>query len=139
MRVFGKGGVYFMQSAGEHYMQSRTLLAYMNHYKLKDSTGKKISLYDAYEVVKEEQNGVVVDAKLVLKQGLTKLDGTEFTAADSSDITYKVAKINQSLHGIYNNADKNAMQRYALGRLAFIFRKWMVPHYNRRFKGRGLL
>lgn len=135
IRVFGKGGVYFMQSAGEHYMQSRTLLAYMNHYKLKDSTGKKISLYDAYEVVKEEQNGVVVDAKLVLKQGLTKLDGTEFTAADAADITYKVAKINQSLHGIYNNADKSAIQRYALGRLAFIFRKWMVPHYNRRFKG----
>ena len=39
------------------------------------------------------------------------------------------------MHGIYNNADKSAIQKYALGRLAIMFREWMVPHYNRRFKG----
>lgn len=135
IRVFGKGGVYFMQSAGEHYMQTRTLLAYMNNYKLVDSTGKKVSLFEAFEVNKESQSGIVVDAKLVLKQGLKKSDGSEFTEKDVADITLRVAKINQSMHGIYNNSDKSAIQRYALGRLAMIFRKWMMPHYNRRFKG----
>lgn len=135
MRFFGKGGVFFMQSAGEHYMQTRTLLAYMNNYKLVDSSGKKVSLFEAFEVAKESQAGTIVDAKLVLKQGLKKADGTDFTEKDVADITYKVAKINQSMHGIYNNSDKSAIQRYALGRLAMIFRKWMMPHYNRRFKG----
>lgn len=135
MRFFGKGGVYFLQSAGEHYMQTRTLLAFMNNYKLVDSLGKKVSLFDAFEVAKEEQSGVIVDAKLVLKQGIKKADGSDFTESDITAITLKVAKINQGMHGIYNNNDKSAIQRYALGRLGMIFRKWMVPHYNRRFKG----
>lgn len=134
-RIFGKGSVYFLQSAGEHYMQSKTLLSYMSAYKVKDATGKEISLYDAYEVSKEIVDGKVVDAKLKLKDGVTKLDGSAFTEEDVMEITHKVAKINQGMHGIYNNADKSAIQKYALGRLAIMFRKWMVPHYNRRFKG----
>lgn len=135
LRVFGKGSVYFLQSAGEHYLQSRTMLAYMNAYKVKDSTGKILSLYDAYEVKKEIIDNKVVDAKLKLKEGVTKLDGSAFTEDDVRDITLKVAKINQGMNGIYNTSDKSAIQKYALGRLAIMFRKWMVPHYNRRFKG----
>ncbi len=135
VRFLGKGGVFFLQNAGEHYLQTKTLLAYMNHYKLVDSLGKEVSLFDAFEVVKDIQSGVVIDAKLQLKQGLKKVDGSEFTQIDISDITLKVAKINQSMAGIYNNSDKSAMQRYALFRLVILFRKWMVPHYNRRFQG----
>ena len=38
------------------------------------------------------------------------------------------------MHGIYNNADKAALQKLAIGRLAFMFRKWIKPALNKRFK-----
>ena len=135
MRIFGGANVMFLQSAGEHYMSTRTLLAYMNNYKVKDSTGKEITLYDAFEVKKVMKQGKLVDAHLDVKEGVTKLDGSKFGLDDIKEITFKVAKINQSLNGIYNRADKNAIQKWALGRLALLYRKWITPHVNRRLKG----
>lgn len=38
------------------------------------------------------------------------------------------------MHGIYNKADRNALQKLALGRLGMMYRKWMRSAYNRRFK-----
>ncbi len=134
-RIFGKAGVHFMMNAGVHYLDTRAMLAYLNAYKVKDARGKKISLYDAYRVEKTMIDGKVVDANLVLKDGITKLNGEEITSADIMDISYKIGKINQSLYGIYNDADKSSIQKWVLGRLGILFRKWMVPHYNRRFKG----
>lgn len=133
LKVFGKGGVFFMSSAGEHYLQSKLALAFLNAHKVL-LNGKEISLIDAYEVNKKVVGGKVVNGSLVLKEGVTNLDGSKFTETDRYNLQMKMAKINQSLNGIYNNADKSAIQRYSLGRLGILYRKWMVPHYNRRFR-----
>lgn len=45
----------------------------------------------------------------------------------------RIIGINQGLHGIYNKEDAALIQRYALGRLAMQFRKWMRKGWNRRF------
>jgi hypothetical protein len=37
------------------------------------------------------------------------------------------------MHGIYNKADRSAIQRLGLGRMAIMFRKWIKPSLNRRF------
>lgn len=133
-RFFGKGtSPYLLNMIGENWMQTRTLLAYMNAVKLKDKNGATIRLLDAYEKVDIVENGKKVDSRLKLKDGITKEDGTAFTQIDEDDITLKVAKINQFMHGIYNEEDKSAIQKYALGRMAMQFRKWMVPHYTRRY------
>ena len=49
----------------------------------------------------------------------------------------KSAKINQDLHGIYNQEDKAALQQYALGRLAIMYRKHIMPNLMKRWKGVG--
>lgn len=134
-RIFGKGSIYFMSDLGEHYMQNRTLLAYLNTVKLKAPNGKVVSMLDALEVVQHTVNGKVVDATLELKDGYVKTDGSRVTEEDFKNITYIVAKINQSMHGIYNRQDMNAIQQHSYGRLVMMFRKWMPPHFNRRFKG----
>lgn len=152
-RVFGKASVYFMTSMGEHYMSTRTLLAFMNTVKLKNKDGHECSLFDALEVFKykyeEQSDGTVkkvrvtnnsdaIDGELRIKEGYTKLDGSEFSLdehnAEFEFIISKVNAINKSLHGIYNKADMSAFQQTAMGRATIMFRKWMVPHYNRRFK-----
>ena len=45
----------------------------------------------------------------------------------------KTAKLNQQMHGIYNEQDKAAVYANALGRMVGQYRKWIKPSLNRRF------
>lgn len=105
-------------------MQSRSLLAYANSIKLKQN-GKDITLYDIFDIK---------DHRLILKENITKSDGTKFTMEDFHRFTLQARRINQKLHGIYNEADKSAIQQHSIGRAALMFRKWIEPGLNRRFQ-----
>lgn len=129
LRKFNLQSLYFLQSSGENYMQTRTALSLASNYKLK-LNDKEINLWDAYVTVVDEK-GI---SRLILKNGVTKLDGSKFTSKDELAFQNKSKAINQRLHGIYNQEDKNAIQRFWWGKLMIMFRKWMMPSYNRRFQ-----
>lgn len=133
-RMFGTNTLFFMNNAGEHWMQNRTSLALADAYKMKAPNGKIVSLWDAMEVVPIDENNKKAGAKLQLKQGYTKADGSAFTQDDIIKFSRRSAAINQRMHGIYNKADRSAVQRLAIGRMGMIFRKWIKPSLNRRFK-----
>ena len=133
-RMFGTSTLFFMNNAGEHWMQNRTSLALADAYKMKAPNGKIVSLWDAMEVVPIDKNNKKAGAKLQLKQGYTKADGSVFTQDDIIKFSRRSAAINQRMHGIYNKADRSAIQRLAIGRMGMMFRKWIKPSLNRRFK-----
>lgn len=133
-RMFGTSALFLMNNAGEHWMQNRTSLALADAYKMKAPDGKIVSLWDAMEVVPIDKNNKKLGAKLQLKQGYTKEDGSAFTRDDIIAFSRKSAAINQRMHGIYNKADRSAVQRLAVGRMGVMFRKWVKPSLNRRFK-----
>ena len=133
-RMFSTSTLFFMNNAGEHWMQNRTSLALADAYKMKAPDGKIVSLWDAMEVVPIDKNNKKAGAKLQLKQGYTKADGSAFTQDDIIKFSRKSAAINQRMHGIYNKADRSAVQRLAIGRMGMMFRKWIKPSLNRRFK-----
>lgn len=133
-RMFGTSTLFFMNNAGEHWMQNRTSLALADAYKMKAPNGKIVSLWDAMEVVPTDKNNKKAGAKLQLKQGYTKADGSAFTQDDIIKFSRRSAAINQRMHGIYNKADRSAVQRLAIGRMGMMFRKWIKPSLNRRFK-----
>ena len=133
-RMFGTSTLFFMNNAGEHWMQNRTSLALADAYKMKAPNGKIVSLWDAMEVVPIDPNNKKTGAKLQVKAGYTKEDGTEFTKEDIIKFSRRSAAINQRMHGIYNKADRSAVQRLAIGRMGMMFRKWIKPSLNRRFK-----
>lgn len=134
-RILGSANLLFLNNMGEHYLHSRTMLAMLDNYKV-IYNGKKISLFDAFEVedIKDE-NGKVLSAKLKIKDGVTKEDGSEITDDDLIKLKLKMSKVNQLLNGAFNEDDKGAIHRGALGRLAMQFRQWMPAHYSRRFAG----
>lgn len=134
-KMFSTSSLFFMSNAGEHWMQLRTSLALASAYKMKSPSGKIVNLWDAMEVVYKDPRNTKLGATLEIKEGYTKLDGTEFTTQDIADFTRKSAGVNQRMHGIYNKADRNAFQRLAVGRLAMMYRNWIVPSFNRRFGG----
>ena len=133
-RMFGTSTLFFMNNAGEHWMQNRTSLALADAYKMKAPNGKIVSLWDAMEVVPIDKNNKKAGAKLQLKEGYTKADGSAFTQDDIIKFSRRSAAINQRMHGIYNKADRSAVQRLAIGRIGMMFRKWIKPSLNRRFK-----
>lgn len=133
-RMGNSSALFFMNNAGEHWMQHRTSLALADRYKMKSPDGKIVSLWDAMEVVYIDPDNKKLGAKLQVKPGYTKEDGTEFTKDDIIKFSRKTTAINQRMHGIYNKLDRSAVQRLAIGRMAVMFRKWIKPSLNRRFK-----
>lgn len=125
--------LFFMNNSGEHWMQNRTSLALANTFKMQDNKGNEVTLWDAMEVVPIDPSNPNHGARLQVKEGYLKADGTEFTRQDAIDFGLKSGAINQSMHGIYNKLDKSAFQRLAVGRLASMYRKWMKPALVRRF------
>ena len=133
-RMFGTSALFFMNNAGEHWMQNRTSLALADAYRMKAPNGKVTNLWDAMEVVYIDPNNKKLGAKLQVKKGYTKADGSAFTNDDIRKFSRKAAAINQRMHGIYNKADRSAVQRLTVGRMGIMFRKWIKPSLNRRFK-----
>lgn len=140
-RMFGTKALFLINNAGEHWMQNRTSLALASQYKMKGpkksngEDGEIVNLWDAMEVKYIDPNNKKLGATLVVREGFTKLDGTKLTRQDIIDFSRKSASINQRMHGIYNLADRNAFQALAIGRMASLYRKWIRPSLNRRFKG----
>ena len=137
-RLMKTSNLYFLNHAGEHLIQSRLSLALAHNTKVKDKNGKIMSLWDAFDVVGD---------RLVAKEGLTKVagekethlfrkeeEGQPFTQKDVLRFINRQNFLNKRLHGIYNDIDKSAMQKYALGRMALMFRKFVRPGWNRRFE-----
>lgn len=133
-RMFSSNTLFFMQNIGEHWLQTRTSLALANSYKMKDNNGNIVSLWDAMETVYINPDNPSLGTKLQVKEGYTKLDGTKFTEKDAFEFERKSAGINERLHGIYNKADRNAFKKVSIGRLAMLYRNWIKPSINRRFK-----
>lgn len=136
---FGKA-LMFIQDAGEHWMANRTALCIAHTFMLKDSEGNTHNLWDSLEIKYMQEDGSYGDenkglgATLQVKDGYTKTDGTKFTQNDIIKLQLKMASINQGMHGIYNKMDSNMIQMTAIGRLAYIFRKWMWKSYTKRFE-----
>lgn len=133
-RLCGTSAFFVMNNAGEHWMQNRTALALAMSYKMKDANGRDTNLIDALEIVYTDPSDKSKGARMRIKEGYTKEDGSTFTEKDIIAFERKAAAINQRMHGIYNKLDRSAIQKVAIGRMAIMFRKWIKPSLNRRFK-----
>jgi len=83
-----------MSNAGEHWMQTRIGLALASNYKMKDSSGKVVSLWDALEVVNTDSSNKSLGASLRVKEGYTKEDGSVFTNEDITKFSLRSGRIN---------------------------------------------
>ena len=134
-RLLGENALFFTTQAGDHYTQHRIAIALAKRMPML-LDGRQTNLWEALEVVPLERGNKKLGAKLQLKQGATKMDGSEFTNNDIIRFSNKIRAIENMLYGIYNSEDKNALQHIAMGRLVMMFRNWMRPMWLARF-GRG--
>lgn len=130
-RLFGQNWAFVQQGLGDHWIYNRTALAMALREKVKVN-GVETSLWDALEIV-TDKNGY---NKIQLKSGTRNLDGTLFNTGDFSD---KIAHINHTLIGVYNDEDMIAAQRVIFGRLLLQMRQWIVPQMMRRFQKKRMV
>ena len=95
--------------------------------------GKQVSLYDVFD---REMEADGKNAKLIIKEGATMLDGSAITDEYLEKVQGKIRLINQKTHGSMNTEDKGTIHRFMMGRAAMQFKQWMVEHYSRRYRGR---
>lgn len=119
------------------YGTGEYLLHYINMYAVLHNTkvllnGKKINLYDAYELVDKKEG----NSELRLKQGVTTTEGDAITDEWLDGVRNKIKYVNQSTHGAMNKEDKGLIHQHWWGRGVMNFRQWMVEHYSRRFRKR---
>lgn len=156
---------YFMTTAGEAHANTVIALAIAHRTKLKDKNGNEINLYDAMEVVdmatkklrdaqKLRAEMKIIEAEkieqqvsehpewtnstnkfLVLKEGVTKMDGTEFTDNDVHEFSRKMMHVSHMLNGVYNREDAAKWQRYIGGQMIGMYRKWIASAWYRRLNG----
>jgi hypothetical protein len=111
--------LFFMNHLGEHEMQASSMFAAMAGKKVKTASGEEIRLFDAYS--------------LDDKGNLALREDVEWSDKDVFEFQNKLHATNKSLHGNYNDFDKTVMQKYTIGRLVLMFRKFMSPGVRRRF------
>lgn len=120
---------------GEHKIHFLNLYAMMHAQKCW-LDGKKITLYDAFEVVNKEDG----NSELKVKDGVTLADrdgndtGEAITEGWIFDFRKKVRGVNQNTHGSMNEEDRGVINQYLLGKMAIQFKQWMIEHYSRRYR-----
>ena len=125
-RIFGSHIAFIGQDAGDHWLYGRTAIAMALREQVMYD-GKQMSLWEALQVQDVSEDGSIKELNY---KDIKDLEGNPF---DVIDFTKRIAEVNQRCFGIYNDADSNAANRVAMGRLLQQYRKWMKVQYNTRF------
>jgi len=88
--------------------------------------------YDDAKTVKNDKDEEVKN----YHQGFVTRD-KEFTIDQENIFLKRVQALNQSIHGIYNTIDRNALQNNLMFEIVFQFRKWIRPNWIRYMGVKG--
>jgi hypothetical protein len=122
-RLFNTNSLFFTSHAGEHMILSQFMLAMLYNKKALDSEGKVIdNILNLYSI----KNG-----KLVFDENKNRV--SNWTDKDQKEFMFKMKRFMADIHGDYYHNSIPAFQRLALGRMAGLFRKFVVPGFKRRW------
>ena len=147
-RIIGKGGWFFLQTAGEHKLHVTGMLAMLMHIKGTDGT----SFYDHISVEKDPETGeyllafkdFTIEANgqpylkfmdKYIKDGKITIGDNNPDALDQfiENLNVYINRVNSQMHGGYSDTEKGNINRTFLGRMLMQFRQWMPATYGKRF------
>lgn len=120
--------LFFLMKSGYFFEQSRLFLGMLADKEAFNSEGKSLgSMLDHYKIV---------DGKLTLNPDVD-LKKSNWSQEEQQRFSFKVQGMISSVHGEYSDIAKSAIQRYAVGRMAIMLRKYIVPGFQRRWKSKA--
>lgn len=118
--------LYFFMTSGDTYMQTRLFLGMLAEKKAYDKSGNLLgSMLDQYS--KDSKGNLKLSDKV-------NLEKSKWTDRDRNDFSVKVKGVISGVHGEYSDLGRIAIQRMSIGRMAIMFRKFVVPGITRRYK-----
>lgn len=154
-KLFRANTWFLNQYAGE-YINSMTLLfTMMNTYKIQPD-GSVLTWTEYKQIQKEKGNDInklskvdysnakaafrklpalhtafeIVNGKLAIKKGVQ----WDLKSKEDKELRMKVQAISRELNGAYANLDKAKLQVHFLGRALFMYKKYLMPTVQRRFR-----
>lgn len=117
--------LFFTSHVGEHYMQNRFGLAMLDNMRAYDDNGQDIgSILDMVQL--DDKGKLTFDSRM-------NREKSKWTDKDMLIFKQKTRGILTRLHGEYSQLGKVAIERMAIGRMAYMFRKFIVPGFRRRW------
>lgn len=120
-KLFQSDALFFCTNSAEHQIQTISLLAMIDNYKVK-LNGEYVPLF---EIFYKNDKGI-----------LSIKEGAEFTEKDRYNFMNRLHAVNKKLHGNYNKFDRALLQRHWFGKLIIQFRKYIYTSYVRRFSSK---
>jgi hypothetical protein len=142
-RIADTSALMSANGLGEHAMQTITMLATLNNNKVKDVNGNYLDkdfniTTDRNEAIGVADGMIVNDGKLEFHPSV---DSTERTNGvkleDITKISLMVRRISRDLFGNYDSENKAMYQRTGAGALVSQMRGWLVPGFQKRWRGIG--
>jgi hypothetical protein len=134
-----------LAKAGEHAMQSKVMYAILESIKSQNEKGQWINAEG--KVVKSKKEAASLTEMITFKENAfggkemvlnDLVENTSFSTGRDNILleTRNLIRVKiDDLHGQYTEDIQAHAQRYAIGKLGFFLRKWMVPGYMRRYRG----
>jgi polyhydroxyalkanoate synthesis regulator phasin len=138
---------YAMNHMGETYMHGTMMYAILNNIKIQNSQNqfidkngkvvskaKAMSLAEAIEI--DSETGKLKLNKHAYKTSFGNspigLGGKDVGLVEIKGLINKIA---YDLHGNYSDEHQTMLQRYTVGKFIMMLRKWIVPGFNKRWRG----
>jgi hypothetical protein len=138
-QLFRTDTLYATSHIGEHYMQTRFLFGLLANKEMVGLDGKPIGrLLDQY-IVKDNRLQLKQESTMSTAQYEQFLKINKWTELDQKEFKMKTRGILSRIHGEYSALGRVAIQRYALGRMAYLFRHFVVPGFRRRWGKKGYI
>lgn len=123
--ILDKG--YILQHWTENINKAQLTIAILKNTKVIDTSGNKISLFDAYDKDGE------IDNTIAKETGFESVKG--FSSRKTIDLAHKIDFLNKMLHGDYSIKAPKLAKKYTLGRALFVFKNWIPRTLENRFGG----
>jgi hypothetical protein len=124
INMANKGTLHSLQDMQESFVQGTLMMGILLDQTVTDKDGKnEIPMMEAYEVTDE--------GFLKIKEGYeeTITEDLEF------EMSARIREVGKQAHGNYDDANRAMIQRYAMGKMVFMLRKWLVTGVQKRYRG----
>lgn len=143
-RMANTNSLMVFNNAGEHMAQSVVMYSILENIKVLTVDGSYLDKDGNPTTNKAEAMSLAqafyVNEKgeLALPENVAKTTKTSgVTDEDMYKIHQLISRTNRDLYGNYDGKNKSVAQRHILGAMAFQMRGWLIPGFQKRWKGIG--
>ena len=145
-RLMKTSSLHWLNNSGEHLNHNLTMLSVLQATKATDANGNLIDKHGNI-VTNEDKAANLLDvykkgekeARIVKDKSFTHARFRNKIVPIDANLEYRIKQairqINEDLHGAYSEQNRNEAQKYVLGRMVFMLRKWAVRGFKRRWLG----